>query len=185
MRLIFTLFLTVVCLTGCTAPRYVDFFPYDDDGICKPKVALLPVKAFYPEDQALAEYFDQAIRWEAMDHALLFFYSTDEVGQVLARHNEVTVGASPMALATAFRPADFSVEVEVIKSSLQNRQNVKLRIRILDIRCQMPKVILYEVLERSYAESNNESAVRYTQAGYAWLMREAVERIEDVIGCAK
>lgn len=204
MRLL-TLFCSLALIvTGCGGPRYVDYFPYHDDGTAKPKVAFLPVKAINDEDRDLADYFTTAIRWNAMDRGELFFYSNDLVQNQIDQNLQVIESKDPLKKAAIFRPADFVVEVEVLQNeevpkdrslkdcyvpfsskNYRTARLVKLRLRVVDIRNQEPKIILYEVVERSHAIPEGGEFMKGSSTIYEKLADQVTERIEDVIWCSK
>lgn len=194
VKIIFTLFIFV--LTSCGGPTYVDFFPYRDDGTLKPKVVFLPVNALNKEDDAFACYFDDAIRYYAMDSGGLYLYSQEEVSAWSAKSGGRVEG---------YRPAEFVVQVECVEnavlpytnqlnnciiptqSNYQCARNVVLRLKITDIRCQKPRVILYELLEKSQVASTKETAKtkRIAESLYDKIAKQASDRIEEVILCTK
>jgi hypothetical protein len=188
----------LVCLifSSCNAPRYVDFFPYHDDGTPKPKVAFLPVQVSHPEDREVADYLDGAIRWRAMDNGELYFYSAEAV-------QDFTPSRDPYQLAMSLKPADFVVETEIIQNGLVTYDNpvqtyyvnipskyrcarlLQVRMRITDIRAEKPRLVLYEVLESSQLLTTKESESRKAREVPEQMVEQALAKIEDTINSAK
>lgn len=194
----------LIFFIGCSGPRYGDFFLHDDDGTPKPKVIFLPVAKFDTETEDLANYLDAAIPRVAMDHGTLFFYSREEVERALAKDNSVTLKKDLIPLGKCFRPADFVVEVEVITNGIgpysrdlnncfipfpssKNRiaRSMKLRLKVVDIRCEIPRIILYEMIDRSQVLPWNNPRESQSFSIYERVSEQVVCRIEEVIWCAK
>lgn len=205
MRITCLIFMTALAmLTGCGGSHYVDYFPNHDDGTPKPKVAILPVRATCPEQAPFAEYFDKALRWNAMDQGELYLYSDEELKEVIDSNRGVIEGKDRLKAAQCFRPADFVVEVELIENKLipfyrgtpdcfipndskkcSVARLVKLRVRVVDVRCECPKVVLYEVIERSQAIPVCDESTHQTVTLYERLSEHTTRRIEEVIWCRK
>ena len=183
------IFLCFTLLVGCGVPHYVDFFRYHDDGTPKPKVVFLPI-CREPCDQEMADYLDEAIRWKTMDNGQLYLYSVEEINA--ARLNNVKD-------VRCFKPADFVVETELVQNALATYENpcnmpinskhhcarlIQLRMRITDIRCEPPKVILYEVIEGNKLLTLSQAESRRAREVPEQLMEDAVAKIEDTINCA-
>lgn len=200
MRAVILWLLPVIFFVGCAGPHYGDFFPYYDDGTPKPKVVFLPLTSSSAEDRPLAQYFDASLRWAAMDRGALFLYSTEEIQSVVDRNvNEKDI----LKKANCFHPADFVIEAEVVEdiitpysSDLNNcftpllptsykiARVVKLCIRVIDIRNDPPKTILYEVLDQSQAIVRDERLDNASSI-YERLVDQAICRLEEVIWSAR
>lgn len=194
------LFSCLLLLSGCSGPRYSDFLPYTDDGELKPRVVFLPVDPV--DDEAFSSrccYFNESIRWLALDRNDLYFYSKEEV----CGNSYAAQLSDPIKKAACYRPADFVVHIEVLEDAvkpssetnvksvvplvgMRNRSVlcVKLRIQVIDIRCKEEKVILYEILEKSIVLPNTPCQPNVPTSIYADLACEAMNRIEDVIACS-
>jgi hypothetical protein len=200
MRII-SVFLFLV-LSACSGPRYGDFFPYHENGVVKPKVVFLPVQASEKVEKDIAAYFDSSLRWLEMDRGYLFFYSEEEVQGVLTKHPEWS-GEAPLTVADWYHPADFVASLEIISNDIvpltrelngcfiplplvsqRQARLVKLKLRVIDIRCSEAKVILHELLEESQAIPVKQPC-HQTPSIYESLARRALDRIEDVIHCAR
>lgn len=189
----------LLLVSGCSGPRYTDFLPYTDDGELKPRVVFLPVEPI--DDEALSSrscYFNEAIRWLALDRNDLYFYSQEEV----AGNGYASQYSDPLKKAICYRPADYVVHIEVLEDAvkpsseanvksviplvgMRNRSVlcVKLRVQVIDIRCKEEKVILYEIVERSIVLPNTPCQPSVPTSIYGDLAVEAMNRIEDVIAC--
>lgn len=165
MRLI----LIILLLTSCSGPRYVDFFPYHDDGKAKPKVVLLPINVIEEGDERLAQDIQEKIRLDAMDSGELFVVqessSADFVVQVELLENEIV----PSGGIKSCLPSHF-----------QRTQIVRLRLRVTDVR-DAPKVVLYEVIEKSCVLPNDDDPRWNLQNVYFQIANDAILRIEEVI----
>lgn len=204
MRAFTLLLLPLILLVGCGGPRYGDFFEYHDDGTVKPKVTLLPIRSNTEDNRELAQYLDQSIRYTAMDHGQLFLYSQDEINPILEKNGELLAKKDYLKLADCFHPSDFVVEMDVVQdeivpyspelkncfipmptsSSLMARV-VKLRLRVIDIRSQEPKIVLYEVIEQSQLLSAKDERRKVTNSIYEKLVDQTETRLEEVIWCAR
>lgn len=198
-RLILFSFLLV--FSSCSGPRYSDFLPYTDEGILKPRVVFLPVESVQEgEMESRCCYFNEAIRWIALDRNDLYFYSQEEV----TSNSYASSCSDPIQKACCYRPADFVVHVEVLEDAvkpcseaniksvvplvgMRNRNvlMVKLRVQVIDIRCKEEKVILYEILEKSIVLPSHPCGAKVPSSIYEDLACETMNRIEDAVFCAK
>lgn len=172
--------LILIFLSSCSSSaRYAEFYPYHDNGTVKPKVVFLPIQSLEDKDCQKAETLQDLIFWEALDSGELFIYSKDSVIQALGQNQE----CNPIC----FRPAEYVVQVELIEFDAisQKQMGAKLRLKITDIRYESPKVILYEVMEKSRVNPKQE----YPQVNFNRFCKEiakdACYRIEEVIKCTK
>ena len=199
MKYLTILMSSLLLIAGCSGPHYSDFLPYTDEGILKPRVVVLPVEPC--GDEALgsrARYFNEAIRWIALDRNELYLYSKVEV----AENRYASSQQDLFQKALCFRPADYVVQIEVLEdevkpssevnaksvipvAGMKNRSVacVKLRVQVIDIRCQEGKVILYEIVERSLVLSSHPCQQYVPTSIYEELAVDAMNRIEEVIFC--
>lgn len=205
--------LALVFLGSCSAPYYCDFFPYDDDGVRKPHVALLPIQngtsQFLPWNLPLV--LNQCALYETMNHGVLYVYPLDKVEAILDTYRDVNFFTPDLAFSRLFPGSDFIVVAEMIEHTVKPYpigypillgyppQHVhallamKLRVRILDVREEEPRIVLQEVISESYAVPESPDAVRDQTSGecgfvaccyklaYQKLMRKFVCRVEQVI----
>lgn len=160
-------FFIVLFFCGCGQPRYVDFFPYHDDGSPKPAVCFLPVQDAGGGEESV-RYLDQAIRWEAMDRADLYFCERQEaqfVAQVELLQDTVVPysgGLRNCFVAPTAHPTRFA-------------RYLQARITVKDVRCRPEKVLVYQLLDCSQViPSRGENTV-------ASIYERFVRDIEDTI----
>jgi hypothetical protein len=191
-------FLSCFLMTGCFSAHYADFFPYHDDGTPKAKVVFLPVEAASEEDRDLAEYLDASLRWMAMDQGRIYLYSREAVSDVIKRNAYVFSSKDPLKMGNCFHPADFVVEAEVIENAARpyspdrhgpllsltlNRwvREVKVRLRVSDIRAGTPRAVLYEVMEQNQLIPSRHEHFYNTGQIYEILAEQLIARIQEVM----
>lgn len=168
-----SLFLMALTLAGCSeSPRYVDYFPYHDDGIAKPRVAIIPMidnsNKVFPCDAS--EQFTRGISYEMMDHAELYLTPQKDVQEKVARLGHFDFFIKDQALDDLFCEEDFVIIMELIEHNrvstapgspehadcnkdiygCHDTVMMKIRVRILDVRRRSPSVVLQEVMNCSY-----------------------------------
>ncbi|HEV8052759.1 MAG TPA: hypothetical protein VGP47_09700 [Parachlamydiaceae bacterium] len=188
-------------------PRYVDYFPYHDDGTAKPKVALMPIidssQSQLPWD--FSEEISEGIYYELMSSGELFAVSPREMGAGWMKKDSIDFFAcEDYSYAADFNNTDFIVSMEIIGRSLMPSPGctqtmcVRIRIKILDIRYCEPKVVLYEVFQTTYTGIekdcgveggicwNTESYPRsFCGLGHQRVIRCLAQRLEEVIWSIK
>jgi hypothetical protein len=209
------MWMIVLLLVSC-GPRYVDYFPFYDDGTPKPKVALLPVidstRGSVPWD--ISQEINDGVRYLAMCHGRLFLLSGHEVA---ARHQgkgQPDYFGTDITYATKFEGNDYVVALELIEHrvvpyseesccrevSMQKYRwdallQMKLRLRVLDMRCCQPKILLQEIFASNYAIPTGQEHLDYSRCGlgsadfdetpygkaHARLIADLVSRIEAII----
>lgn len=195
----FAVSLILFACAGC-GPRYSDFFLYNDDGTMKPKVAFLPVSASRTEVAETACYFDEAVRYFALDQGELYFYDKAEV----ENHCRTCQLDEPIKAPAAFLPAEYVVQLEVLQDEVMSPQKagctplieipggkprnaikIMLRLQVVDIRCAEPKVICYQILEKSQILTQKFNRDCVPGSLYEELAREVLIQIEDQIHCMR
>ncbi|MEI8365924.1 MAG: hypothetical protein WCF65_05850 [Parachlamydiaceae bacterium] len=209
--------------TGCGGPRYVDYFPYDDNGTPKPKVALIPLIDSSENDLSwdISEEISQGIYRTMMDSGLFYVPTPAEIGPAWKKIDQVDffgASSSYQPLVNQFKNTDFVVVFDLIEHKIslsqdevsppkritqcyaQNRQLVtRVRIKILDIRCEVPKIILFEVFKTCYSLTPSKygfacdeiawGSIGYTKTpcgiAHDRLIRGLAARLEQVIWSAK
>jgi len=201
-RFLLTL-LAFVLLNSCSGPRYVDYFPYHDDGTAKPKIALLPCidisRSNLPEN--LSQEFTQGIRYRAMHNGELYLLPDHEIYAITNNLGDVDFFGSEVSFAKKFCHADFVVALELFGHEVTpyscmnlasdecfNEENpgnsllkMKIRIKIIDVRDDKPQVILQEIINSNQVIAPNSGTFQ-TSYGIAHksCIRDIVERIENV-----
>ena len=197
MFYLFHVLLSLCILCGCSAPRYGDFFLYHDNGVPKPKVVVLPVSSFNPQDQPIAEYFQSAVRQHVLESGGLFCYTEEEVNGPLKTCEKQSL-QDFQSFAMAFQPADFVVGVELVQDNIVTgvggispfyqkpvvEHVVVLRIQIMDIRQSCKKLILFELIEQKECIITKENCRTPRSTLYKELAERAALRIEDAILCS-
>ena len=153
------LFLFVSLFTISCGPRYVDYFPYHDDGTPKPQVALLPVIDVSSVNLPcnLSNDMTTSIRYEIRNSGELYLLSTEEINGALHHLGNIDSFDCDQAFAQQFCEANFIAVIEFVKQEVfpcikEGMSLLKLsaRIKIIDIRCKAPRVISQEIVSNDY-----------------------------------
>ena len=159
--------LLTLFVTGCDSPRYIDYFPYDDQGIAKSKVALIPMMDRSGKDLPCdaSEQFTRGIRYEMMDHAKLYLLPQEQVSQRVASLGKFDFFIKDQTLSDLFCDVDFIILMELVEHDLASgakdectkqeyccydRVLMKIRVRVLDVRRRCPVIVLQEVIPCNY-----------------------------------
>lgn len=210
MLRILLIIVTTLLTTACSGPRYVDYFPYHDDGTPKPRVALMPIidSTHSCLDWSLSDEIFEGIRYEFMNSGNFYLMSPREVGPAWNKAIESDYTGSDLSFAAGFKNSDFVIILELIDRSvtpcmttqLANRTlTTSVRIKVVDIRCDCPRIVLYEVFKSSYMTTPSHGdidgngvcwgtpAYGKTCCGLAHqrLVRSLSQRLEEVIWRAK
>ncbi len=160
-NLLFALF--AIFAVSCGGSRYVDYFPYHDDGKPKPKVALVPVVdscgCKLPWD--MSQEMSQGVYYQLMNVGELYVMSADEIGFVWNKRDSIDFFGTDMSYAKEFCNSDFIVALELIEHSvrpLEGNSNhscnqiltMRMRTKVIDVRRSCPKVVLYEIIKSEY-----------------------------------
>lgn len=166
MKQIFGILATLALLASC-GPRYVDYYPYHEDGRSKPSVVLLPIQDDSESGLSwnLGQELDQRMEYRLLDDATLFLVSNakDE------RTEKRDYFGKDLSFARQYGKADFVVAMELIEHKvvpygkekiyplypIHNREceNVlmmKMRVRVLDIRGEEPVIVLQEIHQSNH-----------------------------------
>jgi hypothetical protein len=149
-----SIFLSFMFFTACGGPRYVDYFPYHDDGRPKSKVVLLPVKVSCGKPESWGKELTVDIRYEIMDQGKLYMYREDEIERVLQAHPVPDYFCRNLDFSRYYGSADYIALVELDADELvyygsdpRPFAHTVLRLRVIDLRGDCPKICLSEVLE--------------------------------------
>jgi hypothetical protein len=171
LRIVLSALLTLIAV-GCGGPRYVDYFPYHDDGTLKPKVALMPIldssQCVLPWD--FTEEISEGIYYELMNSGEFYVVAPKEMGPGWLKRDQINFFDNDYSYVNDFKNTDFIVAMEVMERSVlpcdpctlaakqcpdshpSNRTLTwRIRIKIIDIRYCEPKVVLYEVFKTCYS----------------------------------
>jgi hypothetical protein len=188
MRHIFFSVLIALFAVSCGGTRYVDYFPYHDDGVIKPRIAFIPIKdssqSGVPWDMSVE--LSSAMYSELMNSGELYVLSHQEVGDVWSRCSEIEFFGIDLDFTQQFCNADFIVALELIEHSVKphpfhsisspnpesvpcNRMlTMKVRVRVLDVRFGKPKDILYEIVKTDYLITAPYDDLDYSKCGWGW-----------------
>lgn len=204
VRQIIFCFCLLLTISGC-ASRYADFFPYHDDGKQKPHVAFLPMDNTSESciNPTIEKDLYNSIRNQVMYRGDLYFFSEDETGSMIRKAGpDVDFFGKDLSFSNAFCGSEFIVVTELIEHCIVPRSDVKscymshctlgdsclsmrLRIRVIDRRCDGPRVILQEIIDVNYAITNNAACNPLEPKGTVYAHKRFVEdvvcRLENVI----
>lgn len=165
IKILLPIFLLLV--SSSCGQRYGDFFPCHDDGSVKPHVVLLPMSDTTGNPE-LAEELMQGIRNKLMCNGDLYIYSEESVNNQLDKSGlrEASFFNSDISFARSFGGADFVVASEVVECrsdrygdvedkcmplhlKCKDQFKLKIRMRVIDLRCGQPSIVLQEMFGRS------------------------------------
>ena len=181
VRILLTLFIAIISV-GCGGPRYVDYFPYHDDGRCKPCVAMLPVvdcaKACLPWD--ISEELSMGMRYRFMDNAEIFLMNPKKVDAICSNLNSVDFFGRDNSFSQQFCDSEFVVVTEFIEHKVVPYKMgtidplytlrsgkclsvlmMKVRLKIIDIRGDQPCVIWQEIVQSNHMIPRDGECVNY------------------------
>lgn len=165
--------------TSCGGPKYVDYFPYCDSGKPKPKLVLIPVidssGCEVPWD--LSREISQSVYYEMMNSGELYVMSPEEVGPVWNNRNNIDFFGADLGYTKDFSCADFIVAMELIDHSANpaivgrssschpcnNVLTMRVRIKVIDVRCACPRVVLYEIITADYTVAQSKECCDFTK----------------------
>lgn len=207
LQVVISAFLALIAV-GCGGPRYIDYFPYHDDGTAKPKVALMPLlDSTNPLPWDVTEEISEGIYYELMNTGQIYLVSPKEMGLVWVKKSSIDFFSDEHSYAGEFNNTDFIVSMEIIERSVvacdpctPNNLTMKMhiRIKILDIRFCEPKIVLYEVFKTSYTgiqrDPNIENTIcwkddaylkTFCGRGHQRIVCMLAKRLEEVIWSVK
>lgn len=204
----------IAVLSGC-GPRYIDYFPYDDEGRPKPSVALIPVRdaTNCGVPWSVAEEITEALRCEIRGSGALYLLSPAEMESVLASSQNLDFFGSDLSYANYFCNTDYVVAMELIEHGVvpyDARCNiayancgvpssmvlmVKIRVKILDVRCPVPRIVLHEIFTSNHVIPVPKEEIDYsanswrspefskTPLGIAHkkVIQDLANRIEEIV----
>ena len=213
-------FLAICCLAlvACqkNSPNYTSL--YQDDGHRKPQVALVQVIDHSDAELpwSLSEEFTETLTQRIQNHSKLHLANHYDVAQIIHQCDD---SSSPFStdiswMHQSFKDQQFVVFVELVDHYLhthphqriaeleENRSaffDLTMRIRIVDVRGDRPKVVLQELVHHNhsipklFANIDYEdkhwgtTSFNFTPMGLAHgqLVREVCTRIEDYISIAQ
>lgn len=187
----FTLF-ALLLLTSCGGPRYVDFFPYTDHGIAKPHVVIMPMRVPDHCDSQLASDLMKETRYQLMDNGQIYLDDQAEIDAWVSKKGNLDYFDRDISWANGFKGADYVVVVEAVEHHPYNTYScgcdlpyvvIKLRLKLIDVRCETPRVILYEMLETTQAVSAKAEirSANSLRGSHRSVCNKLVTRLQNVI----
>ncbi len=168
-------YVIAVCLAlvsmACGGPRYVDYFPYHDDGRPKPKVAVVALKDACQSNinWEFSEELAQGLYCDLMEGGQLYVLSQGDVEAPNGKRAQYDFTTIDAAFATDFCEADFVAVLELIdhavvpydpctKTEVSNPKGksclqailTNVRVKVVDVRCSTPRIVLCEVIKSLY-----------------------------------
>lgn len=170
-------------VASCGGPRYVDYFPYHDDGKPKPRVAMIPVvnSCGCEVSWDISKELSQSIYYQLMNSGSLYVMAPEEVGPVWMKRDAIDFFGGDMSFARDFCGSDFIVAMELIEHSrnpaLERSSGngavqchpcnqvltMKMRLKVIDVRCACPRVVLYEIVKAEYVIAPTRECVDFSQ----------------------
>lgn len=182
LQVLLSAFFTLLMMVGCSGPRYIDYFPYHDDGTPKPRVALMPVidssKSGLPWD--LSEELTQAIYYQLMDNGELYVLTPEEIGPVWAKRNSIDYFGNDLCFVREYCNTDFIVALELVEHSTKpcdqaltprysechsynSMLTLRMRVRVIDVRRPEPRIALYEIVKSNFTVTPPFDNINYTE----------------------
>ncbi len=218
LRMLLLAFVMMIAAVGCSGPRYVDYFPYHDNGVPKPRIALMPVVDSSNSDISwdLSQEFSRSVYYDLMNSGELYVLSPAEIGP--AWDKSIDCFDVDLSFTREFCEADFVVALDLIQHEViscdptnkgalspaechaYNRVlTLAIRARVIDVRREQPRVILYEIIKSNYIltppyeivgyadQTFNSPGYSTTPCGIAHyrMVEKIVSRLEDVVRCAR
>lgn len=208
LQVIMSILLSIIAV-GCGTPRYVDYFPYHDDGTAKPKLAVMPIKDSTQNPLAwdITEEISEGLFYELMGSGEVYMVSPKEMGPGWAQKESIDFFSNDELCFKEFHNTDFIVFMEIVDRKVTACDPcvpsnltlfISIRIKIVDTRCCEPKIVLYEVFRTGYTgiQSNaeyensicwNHPSYLKTYCGRAHqrIICSLTKRIEEVIWSVK
>lgn len=176
----------MVAASSCGGPKYVDYFPYHDDGTPKPRVALLPVIDHSNSglSWSVSEALTESIYYDLMDQGELYVLTPAEVGPVWTSRDNIDFFGTDLCFVRDFCNTDFIVAMELIEHSTvpchmtdaptstsechpyNSMVSLRMRVRVIDIRRPQPRVVLYEIVKSSFIVTPPYDKINYNEVCY-------------------
>jgi hypothetical protein len=173
--------LLLIFAVGC-GPHYVDYFPYHDNGMAKPAVAVLPIINHTDFDCAwdLSKELSDELNDALMDNAQLFIFPEQKTLAAKQRVGNVDFFAKDLSFAKYFCPSEFLVVMELIEHRFAPYEPgkftplypidahscnlvlvMKIRIRMIDLRGNTPCIVLQEIFQSNHMLPKDGDQIDY------------------------
>lgn len=138
----------LLCLCSC-GPRYSDFYTHFDDGTPKAKVILMPVMNGCGTTAVVTQDLTNAVREQIRGHGELYLYNETQVSNFNAQCPNIDYFGKDLSFTRYFVGADYFVALELVDHNLidDNNLEMKMRLRVIDLRCGCPQVLMYETID--------------------------------------
>lgn len=204
------LLILLVFAGGC-GPHYVDYFPFHDDGTPKPHIALIPMidssESCVP--WSISEEFTKSVHYKLMQSGKLYLLSPQELSVDLVKIGNTDVFDHDLRWAKCFCNSDYIVALELIEHDVVPNNDIvncsypstsvlvmKMRIKIIDVRCETPRIVLHEIMRSNYLIPLQKNDVDYekvcwgsndfskTPYGIAHrkMIQDIAQRLEEITG---
>lgn len=212
LKILISLFISIIAM-GC-GPRYVDYFPYHEDGRPKPSVAIVPVMTSCEVDVPwdISQELTNNIRYEIMNNGELYLLSQEEVSNKIAQMGGVDFFTKESQFANNFCGTDFIVLIEFmgqrycdaysvagcpVPFSPCREMELKTRIKVVDLR-RGARIVQQEIMADRYLVTPEFAGAngRFPNAGpeayqksslgnaYQRMVCNVVAKLERVIKCS-
>jgi len=179
------------------SPRYSDFFPYDNEGVAKPCVALLPVRTGGCSTPERLGQIDQALLSRLMEGGMVFVPAADSIQRSLEVAGPCNYFSRDLSFCRYYQGYDYLVVIELIHDGVIpagsvggeywcydpcplscDLYGIQARVKAISLKGDCPRVILQEVTQVQRvvcAQSLNPEDVRKVTDK---LVRDIGKRLE-------
>lgn len=166
----------LMTLAAC-GPRYVDFFPYHDDGTLKPRLAIIPLTDLTDCDLPwdISCELTESLRENLKYSGEIYVLSQQEVSMALEKSRDYDYFGRDLSFVENFGNTDFVVAMELIQHDIISYENwcllpqssalcppsgsvlmTKIRLKVFDVREDCPRTVLHEIFTCSHAFSQRD-----------------------------
>lgn len=213
------LYLLLLCVgfVGC-CPTYVDFFPCHDDGSRKPTIGLLPAidRSGGSLCWSLADEITGGIRNTLCCDGQVFIPSPEQMQYIVEKMPETDFLGKDLSFARKFAHQDFIAIIEIMEhreipyqrgmgplypnncQAFNNVLFIKVRLKIIDLRNQCPRVAFQEIIEGFHKIPCGAEYIDYSTTvlgtkefalspyglAHQRLIQYIAKRVEEVVVCA-
>ncbi|SCA63488.1 hypothetical protein SCG7086_AS_00190 [Chlamydiales bacterium SCGC AG-110-P3] len=180
-RIMLVLMVSAVLVSGC-ARQYSDFFAYDDEGVAKPVVAVLPIRdsSWNSLPWNVSEELETGIWNVARRHGQLCCIDPQHVQSTICQlGDDVDIHAQDVKFYQQFTGCEFLVLIDLLEhNEMPYRRgeieplyiidsddvfvlSMKARVTVLDISGTTPRVILREIASSNHMIEKHDYDVDY------------------------
>lgn len=183
MRKVAALLMVAAMFMGC-ARQYCDYFAYDDEGIAKPVVAVLPVRdsSWNSMPWDVSRELEEGIWESARRRGKLYCVDPHHVDEVVASFGEETdLHSQDLQFFNQFTGCDYLVLIDLLEHNEVPYQRgaieplyiidsddafvlaMKARVTVLDVTGPTPRVILREITASNHMIARRFYDIDYTE----------------------